>query len=235
MGWDDKIFRYCERGSDPSFWAEPLNAVSNAAFIVAAIAAAYTYVRLPRDERNLTEAALIALVAVIGIGSFLFHTLANQWTSLADVIPIGVFMLAYLAYALCRYLSLHWIVVAAGVGLFVWAMLAVGDIECTGPLAMTGTPSGPCFNGSLGYAPALFVMLGIGAMLGVMRHPAWGYVLGAGVVFLFSMTFRSIDFETCALTGLGGRAFGTHFLWHILNATTLYLLLLGALRTGSRR
>lgn len=235
MSWDDKIFRYCERGSDPSFWAEPLNAVSNAAFIIAAIAAAYTYVRLPRDERNLMEAALIALVAVIGTGSFLFHTYATRWAAQADVIPIGVFMLAYLAYALCRYLGLHWIVVVACVGLFVWVMQAVGDLRCTAPLAMTGAPSGPCFNGSLGYAPALFVMLGIGAILGVMRHPAWGYVLGAGVVFLFSMTFRSIDLEACALTRLDGRALGTHFLWHILNATTLYLLLLGALRSGSRR
>ena len=28
----DKIFAYCERGLNPGFWAEPLNAISNAAF-----------------------------------------------------------------------------------------------------------------------------------------------------------------------------------------------------------
>jgi hypothetical protein len=234
MDWGEKIFRYCERGSDPGFWAEPLNAVSNAAFLIAALLAAYAFWRLPKEERNLTEAVLIALVAVIGIGSFLFHTLATQWTSQADVIPIGVFMLVYLAYALRRFLGLPWLVVAGGLALFVLVMQGVGDLQCGASLAMTGAARGPCLNGSLGYVPALAAMLGIGALLAVQRHPAWAYVLAAGIVFLFSLTFRSLDWQACALTRIGGHPIGTHFLWHILNATTLYLLLKGALRTPRR-
>jgi len=235
MDWDQKIFRYCERGGDPAFWAEPLNALSNAAFLIAALAAAWAYARLPRDERGLAEAGLIALVAVIGTGSFLFHTYATLWAAQADVIPIGVFMLGYLSYALRRFLGLNWIFVAIGLGLFVWALQAAGGVQCTGPYVMSGASRGPCFNGTLGYAPALAAMLGIGAALAFMRHPAWPYVLCAGVVFVFSMTFRSIDFEACSLSRIDGHALGMHFLWHILNATTLYLLLLGALRCGRRR
>jgi hypothetical protein len=43
------------------------------------------------------------------------------------------------------------------------------------------------------------------------------------------MLFRTIDFEVCELTRVGGRALGTHFLWHVLNGTALYLLLRAAI------
>jgi len=36
MKWTDHIDGYCER-LDPSFWSEPVNAVTNAAFVIAAI------------------------------------------------------------------------------------------------------------------------------------------------------------------------------------------------------
>ena len=39
MDWFRYIDIYCERTA-PGFWDEPLNAVSNAAFLIAAIAAA---------------------------------------------------------------------------------------------------------------------------------------------------------------------------------------------------
>ncbi|MEE8297041.1 MAG: hypothetical protein V3R26_04335, partial [Hyphomicrobium sp.] len=74
MDWDQKIYRYCERGHDPAFWAEPFNAISNGAFLFAALFAAIAYLRLPREERDFVEAGLIVLVTIVGIGSFLFHT-----------------------------------------------------------------------------------------------------------------------------------------------------------------
>ena len=234
MDWDQKIFRYCERGPDPAFWAEPWNAVTNAAFIIAALAAAYAFARLPNDERNITEAFLILVTIAIGVGSFLFHTLATARAAQADVIPIGIFMLVYLGYALRQFLALPWLIVAIGLGLFVWSLQAIANIQCNEPLAMTGEERGPCFNGSLGYVPALIAMLGIGAVLAIQRHPAWRYVLPAGLVFSVSLVFRSLDWRACALTQVEGHAIGTHFLWHILNATTLYLLLMGAIRAGRR-
>lgn len=232
MDWDQKIYRYCERGHDPAFWAEPFNAISNGAFLLAALFAAIAFLRLPREDRDVVEAGLIVLVAIVGTGSFLFHTFATQWASLTDVVPIGIFMLVYLGYALRRFLALPWLAVAIGLGLFVWALQAIGNIQCSEPLAMTGTTRGPCFNGSLGYVPALVAMLAIGAVLTIQRHPAWPYVLSAGVIFLISLTFRSLDWDMCGLTRLDGHAIGTHFLWHILNAITLYLLLTGAIHTG---
>ena len=106
MAWTEQLFRYCERGAEAAFWAEPLNALSNAAFLLAAIAAGRELARWPTGGRRTFEALLVLLVAVIGIGSFLFHTLATRWAMYADVIPIGLFMLAYWGYTLRAYLPL---------------------------------------------------------------------------------------------------------------------------------
>ena len=87
---------YCERG-DPGFWAEPVNALTNAAFPIAAGLAA----RRARGDGAVL--ALAAVTVVVGIGSFLFHTLANRWSMLADVIPIAVFIYGYFALAMARF------------------------------------------------------------------------------------------------------------------------------------
>lgn len=235
MSWSDQVFRYCERGSDPSFWAEPLNAVTNGAFIIAAAAAAISFTRQSRPEPAPGVAILIGIVFVIGVGSFLFHTYATRWAAQADVIPIGIFMLAYMGYALRVFLKLGWLWTALGLVLFIGALQLAGDIECRPGLITTSvTAHGPCLNGTAGYVPAFLAMLGIGAVLRVKGHPASGYLLLAGFVFLTSMLFRTVDLELCALTRLAGAPIGTHFLWHLLNATTLYLLLMAAVRHGFR-
>lgn len=232
MTWSTQVFRYCERGSDPSFWAEPLNAVSNGAFLIAAAAATVSLARQPRSEPAPGVMALIGLVFVIGIGSFLFHTFATRWSALADVIPIGVFMLAYLGYALRTYLKLNWVWTGVGLALFIGALQGADSIPC--PPGLRAATAGPCLNGTIGYVPAFLAMLGIGGVLRLKRHPAAPYLVLAGCVFLLSMVFRTVDLELCAITRVAGGAIGTHFLWHLLNATTLYLLLMAAVLHGIR-
>jgi hypothetical protein len=39
------------------------------------------------------------ILALIGIGSFLFHTFAQTWAGLADVLPILMFKLFYIYVA----------------------------------------------------------------------------------------------------------------------------------------
>ena len=65
----EPIYAYCER-LGPGLWAEPVNALTNAAFLMAA---AVTWRRWP-DEPLCR--ALSAILGVIGLGSFLFHTFA---------------------------------------------------------------------------------------------------------------------------------------------------------------
>ena len=83
---------YCER-TGPEFWNEPVNAVSNVAFLVAAIISWQISQR--RQQGDVWEKLIIVLAGAIGIGSYLFHTFAKSWAELADIIPIWSFVAAY--------------------------------------------------------------------------------------------------------------------------------------------
>lgn len=235
MSLSQQIFIYCERGQDPAFWAEPMNALTNGAFIIAAAVATREYLAAPAQRRHVAAALLIALTYIIGVGSFLFHTYATRWAALADTIPIALFMLAYFGFLLRRFLGLHWAVAVAGVAAFYGTLWYAGTIECRYDtlLPITSRAGARCFNGTVGYAPAFIALVGAAALLALLRHPAWRLIGLAGLVFLASMTFRTLDLELCSRIRVGEIAVGTHFLWHVLNALTLYLLLRAAIRYGS--
>lgn len=235
MAWTDKILAYCERAGDPAFWAEPFNAVSNVAFFIAAVAAAVELARRGDTRERRIEWALILLVGVIGTGSFLFHTYATRWASVADTAPIGIFMIGYLGYAARRFLDASYIATALALAVFLVAMRFAGAIPCDPALLpITAAAGRPCFNGSLGYIPALAALVLVGGALVVRRHPAGGLVMASALAFGISLTFRTIDFEVCDLTPFFGRSRGTHAVWHVLNAVLLYILLIAAIRHGRR-
>jgi Ceramidase len=235
MAWTDKILAYCERAGDPAFWAEPFNAVSNIAFLVAGIAAAGELARRSDGSERRMEWALIALVWIIGAGSFLFHTYATRWASVADTAPIGIFMIGYLGYAMRRFLHAPFLAVILALGLFLVAMRYAGAIPCDPALLPITVSAGrPCFNGSLGYVPALAALVIVGGALRVRRHPAGALVSAGALVFAISLAFRTLDFEVCDHTQLFGRPRGTHAVWHMLNAALLYMLLIAAIRHGRK-
>jgi hypothetical protein len=229
--WLEQVFSYCERGVDPSFWAEPVNAVTNGAFLVAAAVAA---VRLRRMERSavVTRSGermalwlLVGVVAAIGIGSFLFHTFATRWALVADVAPITVFMLGYLALALRAFLGLGWLATGVTLPVFLYAGSLASSVTCSGE---------PCLNGSLGYLPALVSLFIIGLVAEWRGLREGRLLLIAGGIFFVSAIFRTIDREVCEATHVLGHERGTHALWHVLNATTLYLLLKAAVERRSQ-
>ncbi len=237
MNLSEKIFLYCERGQNPAFWAEPLNALTNAAFIIAAMVATWDYFAAPPERRTASAAALVLVTYVIGIGSFLFHTYATRWASFADQIPIAVFMLAYFGFLLRRYLNLHWIFVILGLAAFFVAIRYAGTIECkqAGLLPITARAGARCLNGTAAYLPAFIALAASALGLAIIRHPAWRLLGIASVVFLASMTFRTLDLEICELSRVGGHLLGSHFMWHVLNALTLYLLLRASILYGRPR
>lgn len=111
MEWSRRIYGYCERGFFPgvgtdAFWAEPLNAVTNAAFIIAAIIGLLLAVRARRLDGPV--AWLILLTFAVGVGSFLFHTYAVVWAAMTDTIPIMLFILSYFAIAMRCYAGFSW-------------------------------------------------------------------------------------------------------------------------------
>jgi Ceramidase len=228
VGWNDKIFAYCERGLDPGLLAEPLNAASNLAFFAAAALAYREWRARPAGERGAIELLLIGLAVAIGVGSTLFHTFATRWGAVTDTAPIGIFMLLYLAYAVRRYLAGGAVAAAAALAAFLAGMGVAGIPKCG---------AHPCLNGSLAYAPALTALALAAGAMGLTRHPGARLMMAAAAVFALAFTARSLDRALCDATtvsvlGFGRRALGTHAVWHTLNGILIYLLLITAVRHG---
>lgn len=214
MDWTAQVDNYCER-TDFSFWAEPVNAASNAAFMIAA----FLVWRIVRDRPDWGVRALLLILTAIGIGSFLFHTVASRWASAADVVPIMVFILVYLWLATVRMLELPRWAGFVAVALFFPFTAAVSS----GVTAITGG-----LNGSEGYVPTMLLIAGYGLWL-LPRKPATGrgLLIGAGLLTL-SLTARSVDEALCEVVPLG-----THWLWHLLNGTMLGWMILVMHRHGT--
>lgn len=201
MDWTAQVDSYCER-LDMAFWAEPVNAVTNAAFLIAA----FIMWRRIRGQNLPLAMALVVILSMIGLGSFLFHTYATRWSAMADVLPILIYILVYTYLANRAY----W-------GLSLWPSLGLTALFIPYAAALT-----PVFvwlgigGGSAGYAPVPLLIL-IYAILLRNRLPevSKGLAAGAGILIL-SLTFRTVDMPACHDFPLG-----THFMWHILNGVML--------------
>jgi hypothetical protein len=204
---------YCERAGDPGLLAEPINLITNAAFVIAAVFAA----RRLASERDLGVrnawdlGLLVLLLAAIGVGSALWHSFATGWAVLADVIPITLFINLYLLSFGWRVLRLSRLALA---GLWLgYQVLSVGLVALTGPEML---------NGSVAYLPALAFLVGFWWVLRRRADPLAPLLLTACLLFLGSLAFRTLDIAFCEALPIG-----LHFLWHLLNALLLYLLLRG--------
>jgi hypothetical protein len=207
----DPIDIYCER-TDPSFWAEPVNALSNFGFLLAAWLAFRHWRKC--EIVDYPALGLILLVALIGLGSFLFHTMATELVALADVIPITLFVLLYLFLALRRLLKL-----GPGIAILLLAAFVTGSEALSTPFAAE------IGNGSEAYLPPLAALVTIGMLTPCPAQRR--SLLLSGVIFAVSLGFRTLDLAVCATWPPG-----THFIWHMLNAWLLYRLVETMLATG---
>jgi hypothetical protein len=214
MDWFRQVNNYCER-TDFTYWSEPVNAVTNAAFLIAAL---YVWRRLG-DRPDPGARILVAILAAIGVGSYLFHTHATIWALTLDVLPIQAFILVFLYLATVRFFGAPWWGGLAAVVLFFpYAFVVSGAVE-----AAFGS-----LNGSVGYAPVPVLILAYATALR-RRDPetARGLAIGAGILVV-SLFFRTIDEAVCPAIPLG-----THFLWHVLNGIMLGWMILVLHRAGA--
>lgn len=195
---------YCER-LGPEFWAEPLNALSNGGFIVSAWLAWRLAGTLP-GRTPWTTHLLVGMLATIGVGSFLFHTLAVTWAMWADVIPIFLYQFLFLVLYLTRVARVQAVVVMAWVGLFIAASWGFAALPTH------------WLNGSLSYGSALVFLAGMAAYhwRSGQREPR--DLALATLLFAVSLACRSLDMRVCDWLSMG-----THPLWHLLNAGVLSL------------
>lgn len=206
---------YCER-TGPEFWSEPVNALTNLAFVAAGFWGLYATRRRGGDAFS----ELLCWWAVaIGIGSFLFHTFANRLTMWADILPIAGFTLAYTLFNLRRFMGFAWLPALA---IFAAFYVAAGIVAAQVPDWLRDAS-----NGSTGYLPPFLALLVFGLLVLRSGHPAGWYNLAAAGIFVVSVTFRALDPHVCEAMPLG-----THFLWHTLNGLLLGVLLAAVARYG---
>jgi hypothetical protein len=199
---------YCER-LGPGIIAEPINALTNLAFVVAAYAAW----RLADQYRSMSveTGLLIGLMVAIGIGSGLFHTFATNWARVLDVLPILLFQIAYLWIYGSRIIMMKTVYLEGLVILFLIA-------------AYFGRQFPHLLNGSLIYLPAFIMLLGLGLYHYHHARVEPTLLLWATAVFSASLFLRSIDLAVCKYVPIG-----THFFWHLFNGLLVYLAFRGLL------
>jgi hypothetical protein len=183
--------------------AEPINAASNAAFLLAA----WLLWRLARQRGALSApiGLLLGLIVATGVGRTLFHTYATGWARWLDELPILLFQLAFLWFYARA--VLHWPRVSA-------AALVVELL-----VAAFGARGFPQFlNGSVTYAPAIGAIFALGPHHWLKCREEPPLLLAAAGAFTLSLVLRAVDDAVCAAFPVG-----SHFLWHLLNAVVIYL------------
>ena len=199
MDWFQAVDAYCER-TGPDYWSEPLNALTNLAFLLAAV---WVW---PGTRGYPVARALAVNLGIIGVGSWMFHTQATRIAELADVLPIAAFILIYVFAASRDLLGLRtgW-AIATAVAFLPYAAATVPVWSLL-----------PGLGSSAGYMPVPVLILAYAWLLRD-RNPAAarGFCLGAGLL-LISIAFRSADGPLCGIW-----PYGTHFIWHLINAVML--------------
>src|ERR687893_1172926 len=193
---------YCERVG-PGMLAEPLNAVSNASFLLAALAAWI----LARRTGTLSAGVrvLIALAASVGIGSILWHTYPTSLTLILDIVPILIFIIWFI-----------WLYTRNVIGMR--SLFAVASAAAFLLGTFLAIPYSDVLHGALVYVPGLLVVVVFGVFHARERRVARFTLLAAAGVYLAALFFRTIDNEVCPVLPIG-----THFLWHILIGLVTYL------------
>lgn len=194
---------YRERSGELGFFAEPFNACSNLAFVLATI-----YGMRYLKANNVCDRVswgLVLLPTLIAIGSFAFHTVPNSLTMWADMAPIAMFQ-CFMVWEFSRRLLRANRIASS-------AILAVMFILCAALF-----PNHTIMNCSLFYVPNLLLMLGFSVLWAarVEREP---YLLLVGTcLFVCAVSARSVDWMV-------PWPIGTHFLWHTANGAMVYVLL----------
>ena len=193
---------YCERVG-MGLLAEPLNAVSNVSFLLAALAAWV----LAQRTGNLSTGVrvLIALGASVGIGSILWHTYPTMLTLILDIVPILIFLMWFIWLYTRDVIRMRSVFTVASVAAFLLAtffFVQYADV----------------LHGALVYSPGLMVALVLGVFQATERTVARFTLLAAAGVYLAALFFRTIDKEVCPVLPIG-----THFLWHLLIGLVTYL------------
>jgi len=187
-----------ERGSSQDLLAEPVNTLSNIAFFAAML------MTMP-FVKSWFDGMLSAGIAMVGLGSTLYHVRPCRMTRLIDAVTIIAWVMLYV---------------------FGWAhfMLKVSTLSAValvitfiGINYLFNKKYGRTLNGSADYLPVIGLLLVSGSSVWYLYgHP---HLVIAGILAATSLVFRVVDNDVRMPAG-------THFIWHIMNGFMMAMLTL---------
>lgn len=211
----EPLFLYCER-RDASFLAEPLGLSSNIFFLIASF-----FILKKSQERSSRPLAILGWLALaVGIGSALFHAHPNRVTQAFDVIPIGFFAGAFIAFYFSELAQQGRAWKGRLISVLGLVSIPIGLAYILGFV--------PFLNGGefyLGLAPGMLFLA-----LTERNKKAGRFLVAAAIVFLIAYAARTFDRVLCNTF-----SFGTHFVWHIFTATVMLLLARSLFDLGRKR
>jgi hypothetical protein len=208
----------CER-TGAGLLQEPLNAISNLGFIYVAIAI-YRFYRSHEDvqEHKILDVQIMTLmIFLIGINSILFHVYPTPITEMMDTIPIVAFILIYFVSVIFR------------IGKCTKFQGLIACVAFLGFSHMLVAQFPRALNDSIGYLSSMIALIVIAVYLHLRARPSSQYFMLAAIIGVVSLFARAVDKELCDIW-----PFGTHFIWHICNATLLYILMKQIIRNVNR-
>lgn len=205
---------YCERLNSGIF-GEPLNLITSLFFIGSALLARRKLHNANVAHRSFLQ-FLTVLIAIIGAGSAVFHAIPNHFTLLLDGVPIYIFVLSALIFLLKK-LSGKWYYAIALTTAFASLLI----------LASIYVPTS-FLNGSTRHMIILLSLVGLFYWC-YKKYGRMGlHLLPVLILYGTAITARSIDQVVCSII-----PFGTHFIWHILNAAICYFIIAFLIRVDT--
>lgn len=208
----------CER-HQLGWIAEPLNVLSSFAFIAVAVAI-YLYYKKEEDIQRKwiwDIHALTFITFTIGLNSVVFHAFPTPTTELMDTLAIVLFIMIYFWSVLFR------------IGRCNVFQASICFIAFLGFSHILVHQFPRALNDSIGYLSSMVALIMIALHLHLKARPSSQHFMLAALIGVCSLFFRIIDRDICPTIPVG-----THFLWHTLNATLLYILLKQVIRNVNR-
>ena len=199
--------------------AEPLNVLSSFAFMIVAISI-YRHYHTHEDLKGKwiwDIHALTFITFIIGFNSVVFHAFPTPVTEMADTLTIVLFIILYFWCVLFR------------IGRTTIFQALVCFVAFVGFSHMLVAQFPHSLNDSIGYLSSMMALIVIAVHLYLKARPSSSHFMFAAIIGVVSLSCRIIDRELCPMLPTG-----THFLWHILNATLLYILLKQLIRNVNR-
>ncbi len=193
--------------------------LSNLAFLYVAVAI-YRYYSTNEDvmRRSIWDIKIMTfLIFIIGVNSIVFHIYPTQLTELIDTVPIVMFIMIYFVSVIFR------------IGKCTKFQAGVCLVAFVGFSHMLVSQFPRAMNDSIGYLSSMIALIVIAVYLHIRARPSSQYFMLASLIGVVSLFCRVIDKEVCSVW-----PFGTHFLWHLCNASLLYILMKQVIRNVNR-